>query len=109
MYKHFGNIGENLPVNIFLSPDFANCRPNVNRIRIKWITEPFYTDAFTDEIYPDTDTDDKYSPNVIYLTCSVFSGYAMRILIRRCGLGDLVGRAIGVGLINFQQVHQYKC
>ena len=28
-------------------------------------TKRFYTDAFTDEIYPDTDTDDKNIPNVI--------------------------------------------
>jgi len=34
-------------------------------IRIKWLTERFYTDVFADEIYPDTDTDDKNSPNVI--------------------------------------------
>ena len=67
MSKYFGNIEQNLPVNIFLSPDFAKCRPYVIRIRIKWLNERFYTDAFTDEIYPDTDrpTDDKNSPNVI--------------------------------------------
>ena len=58
MYKQFCNNGEILKVNIFLSPDFAKCRPYVVRIRIKWLTERYYTDAFTDEIYPDTDTDD---------------------------------------------------
>jgi len=47
-----------------LSPDFAKC-PYVIRIRIKWLTELFYTDAFTDEIYTDTDTDDKNIHNVI--------------------------------------------
>jgi len=45
-----------------LSPEFAKCLPYVIRIRIKWLTGRFYKDAFTDEIYPDTDTD---SPNVI--------------------------------------------
>jgi len=60
MYKHFGNIGENLPVNIFVSPVFAKCRPYVIRFRIKWLTERFCTDAFT---Y--TDTKDKNSPNFI--------------------------------------------
>ena len=65
MYIHFGYIEEHLEVNIFLSPDFAKCRAYVIRIRIKWLTERFYTHAFTDEIYPDTDTDDKNSPNVI--------------------------------------------
>ena len=50
-----------------LSPDFAKCRPYVIRIRIKWLTERFFTDAFTDEIYPDIDTDVKNSPNVISL------------------------------------------
>jgi len=64
MYKHLGYIGENLEVNIFLSSDFAKCRRYVIRIRIKWLTERFYTDTFTDEFYPDTDTDDKNSPNV---------------------------------------------
>ena len=59
MYKHFDNIGNIFSVNFFLSPDFAKCRPCV--------TEPFYTDACTDEIYPDTNTDEKNSPNVIYL------------------------------------------
>jgi len=67
MYKHVGYIGENLQANIFLSPDFANCCPYVIRIRIKWLTERFYTDAFMDEIYPDTDTDDKNRPNFIKL------------------------------------------
>jgi len=65
MYKHFGNIEDNLKVYIVLSHDFAKCRPYVIRIRIKWLTERFYTDAFTDETCPDTDTDDKYVPNVI--------------------------------------------
>jgi len=65
MYKHFGNIEENIPVNIFLSPDFAKCRLYVIGIRIKWLTEPFYLDTFRDEIYPDTDTDNKNSPNII--------------------------------------------
>ena len=64
MYIHFG-YGENPSVNIFLSADFAKCRAYVIRIRIKWLNERFYTDAYTDEIYPDTDTDDKNSPNVI--------------------------------------------
>jgi len=45
MYIHFGYIGENLKVNIFLSPGLQN--------------------AFTDEIYLDTETDDKNSPNFI--------------------------------------------
>jgi len=57
MYKHFGNIGEKLPANIFLSADFTKCRA--------YVTERFYTHLYTDEIYPDTDTDDKNSPNVI--------------------------------------------
>jgi len=43
MYKHFGNFGEILPVDIFVYPDFAKCRPYVICIRIKWLTEPFYT------------------------------------------------------------------
>ena len=60
----FGYIGENLYVNIFLSPDFAKCRAYVIRIRVKCLTERFYTHAFKDEIYLDTDTDDKNSPNV---------------------------------------------
>jgi len=34
-----------------VSPDFAKFR--------------FYTDAFMNEIYPDTNTDDNNSPNVI--------------------------------------------
>jgi len=62
MYIHFCYIGENLKVDIFLSSDFAKFRPYVISIRI---TERFYTDAFTDENYPDTDTNDKNSPNVI--------------------------------------------
>ena len=38
----------------------------LNAVRMPFaLTEPFYADAFTDEIYPDTDTDDKNSPNVI--------------------------------------------
>ena len=45
MYKHFVNIGE----KFLLSPYFAKCRPYVTRT------------LFTDEIYPDTDTDDKNS------------------------------------------------
>jgi len=58
MYILFGYIEEK--VNIFLSPDFTKCRPYVIRI-----TERFYTDAITDEIHPDTDTDDKNSLKVI--------------------------------------------
>ena len=50
-----------------MSSDFAKCRPYVIRIRIKWLTKRFYTHAYTDEIDPDTDTDDNISPNVIYL------------------------------------------
>jgi len=65
MYKHFGNIGEKRPANIFLSADFTKCRTYVIRMRIKWLTEWFYKHLYTDEIYPDTDTDDKNSPNVI--------------------------------------------
>jgi len=65
VYTQFSYIGENLKVDIFLSPDFAKCRPYVIRIRIKWLTGRFNTDAFTDEMYPDTNTDDKNSPNVI--------------------------------------------
>ena len=45
MYKHFGYIGEKLPVNIFLSHDFAKCRPYVIRMRIQLLTERFYTHA----------------------------------------------------------------
>ena len=45
MYKHFGNIGEKLPVNIFLSYGFAKCRPYVIRTRIKSLIERFYTHA----------------------------------------------------------------
>jgi len=43
-------------------------------LTLKWFTERFYTDAkVTDEVYPDTDTDDKTSPTVIdLLTCSIF-------------------------------------
>jgi len=52
MYKHFGYIGKPfLSFKSFLSPDFAKCRPYVIRIRIKWLTERFYKDAFTDKIY----------------------------------------------------------
>jgi len=65
MYKHFSYIGKNIYVNIFLSPDFAKHRPYVIRMRIKWLTERFYTHAYADEIYSDTDTGDKNSPNVI--------------------------------------------
>jgi len=36
-----------------------------HRIQIKWLTDWFYMDAFTDEIYRDTDTDDNNSPIVI--------------------------------------------
>ena len=61
----FGNIGEKLPANIFLSADFTKCGAYVIRMRIKSRTERFYTHLYTDEIYPDTDTDDKNSPNVI--------------------------------------------
>ena len=71
MYTHFGNIGEKLSANIFLSADFTKCRAYVICMRIKLFTERFYTHLYTDEIYPDTDTDDKNSPNVI-LTCSIF-------------------------------------
>jgi len=35
------------------------CHPHPDKI------ERFYTDAFTDEMYPDTDTDDNIIPNVI--------------------------------------------
>jgi len=65
MYKYFGNIGENLPANIFVSADFTKCRAYVIRMRIKSLTERFYTHLYTDEIYPDTDTDNKNNPNVI--------------------------------------------
>jgi len=65
MYKHFGYIVEKLPANIFLSPDLTKGRADVIRMRIKSLTERFYTHLHTDEIYPDTDTDDKNSPNVI--------------------------------------------
>ena len=43
---------------------------------------------FTGEIYPDTDTDDKNSPNVVLLVLFL-SAYAMRILIliQRGGIG----------------------
>ena len=53
MYKHFGNIGEKLPANIFLSADFINCRAYVICMRIKSLTERFYTHLCTDEIYPE--------------------------------------------------------
>ena len=43
MYKHFGNIGEKLPANIFLSHDISKCRMYVIRMRIKSLTEQFYT------------------------------------------------------------------
>ena len=90
MYKHIGNIGEKLPANIFLSADFTKCRAYVIRMRIKSLTERFYTHLYTDEIYPDTDTDDKNSPNVIQLVHFLYA-YAMwiLILIRRRGLGPL--------------------
>jgi len=65
MYKHFGNFGENLPANIFLSAAFTKCRAYVIRMRIKSLTERFYTHLYTYDIYPDTDTDDKISPDVI--------------------------------------------
>jgi len=65
MYKHFGNIWEKLPANIFLSADVTKCRAYVIRMHIKSLTERFYTRLYTDEIYPDTDTDDKNSSNVI--------------------------------------------
>ena len=67
MYKLLGNIEENLPVNIFLSPDFAKWFPYVVRIRIKWLTAPFYMDAVYGRDYGDSDTDNKNSPNVIQL------------------------------------------
>ena len=65
MYKHFGYIGEKLPANIFLSADFTKCRGYAIRMRIKSLTERFYTNLYIDEIFPDTDTDDKNSPNVM--------------------------------------------
>ena len=65
MYTHFGNIGEKLPANYTLSADFTKCRAYVIHMRIKSLTELFYTHLYTDEFYPDTDTDDKNSPNVI--------------------------------------------
>ena len=67
MNKHFGYIGKKSLklIIICLSPDFAKCRPYVICIRIKWLTERFYTAAFMDKIYPDTDTDNKNSPKVI--------------------------------------------
>jgi len=34
-------------------------------MRIKTLTERFYAHLYTDGIYPDTDTDDKNSLNVI--------------------------------------------
>ena len=47
------------------------CRPHP----VKSLTEPFYTDAVYGLVYPDTDTDDKNSLNVIQ--CVPFlSGYA---------------------------------
>jgi len=46
-----------------LFPDCAKSRPYGIRIRIKWLTKLFRTE----EIYPDTDTDDKNSPNAILL------------------------------------------
>ena len=45
MFKHFGYIGEKLPVNIFLSPDFTKCRAYFIRMRMKSPTERFYTHA----------------------------------------------------------------
>ena len=75
-----------------LSPDFAKCRLYVIRIRIKWLTKRFYTNAFSDEIYLHTNTADKNSPNVIKRFPFFLSRYAMRILIliRRRGIGALV-------------------
>ena len=70
-YKHFGYNGVNPLVNVILFSDFAESRPYVIRIRIKWLTKRFRRDACTDEIYPGTDTDDKNSPKG-YLTCSIF-------------------------------------
>jgi len=51
--------------NIFLCPEFAKWCPYAIRIRIKWLTERCYTDAFKDKIYPDADTEDKNSPHFI--------------------------------------------
>ena len=51
MYKHFGNIGEKLPANIFLSADFTKCRAYVICMRIKPLTERFYMHLYTDEIF----------------------------------------------------------
>jgi len=65
MYKHFGNIGEKLPAHIFLSADFTKYCAYVIRMRIKSLTEQFYTHLYTDKKFPDTDMDDKNSPNVI--------------------------------------------
>ena len=50
----------------------------------KWLTEPFYTDAVYGWDYPDTDTDDKKSPNVIQLV-PLYPDKIVRILIRRHG------------------------
>ena len=65
MYQHFGNIGERLPVNIFLSHNFAKCRPYVIRMRTKLLTDRFYTHAVYGQFFLDTDTDGKNSPKVI--------------------------------------------
>jgi len=56
---------------MFLSPDFAKRRPYVIRIRIKWLTERFYTDTFTDE-NPGTDTDDKIAPTLFNVNSIFF-------------------------------------
>ena len=45
MFKHFGNIGEKLPANIFLSADFTKCRAYVIRMWMKSLTERFFTHA----------------------------------------------------------------
>ena len=90
MYKQFGNIEENLPVSIFLSPNFAKWFPYVVRIRIKWLTAPFYMDAVYGRDYGDTYTDNKNSPNVLQLV-PFFSDIDVRLLllIRRRGIGAL--------------------
>ena len=65
-------------------------RTYVIRIRVKCLTERFYTNAFKDEIYPDTDMTTRIAPT--YFTLFHFlSAYAMRILmlIRRRGIGAL--------------------
>jgi len=52
------------------------------------VYQRFYMDAFTDKIYPDTDTDDKNTP-MLFNLFHFLSGYAMQILIliQRRGIG----------------------